>query len=376
MKESLLKNGIIQIATPHSTGTGFVLGVEGLIVTNEHVVRDNREVVVYGFNFRQQIVKVIYLDEKYDLAFLAMPEGFEGNTLSIESNNNSPSVEDSIYAVGHPYGASFVVQPGKITALAQVNYGIPFIHHTALLSSGFSGGPLVNEDGKVIGVNTFLTKKNEFIGFTLPAKRLTQQISGFKKNKARVAAFCGKCELVVSEISIEAHCCPGCKQPLQMASAIKPYEPVGMARTIEQLLSRLGYAAKLARRGANNWDIVKGSAHINISYYEKSGLIIGDSYLCRLPLKDLSPLYQYLLRKNYQLEGLTLSIKGKAVVLSLLIYDRYLNLDTGSRLFEHLFKTADDLDNILIEQYGASWIKEPPTIEKLEEGDDFPELIK
>jgi len=71
-----------------------------------------------------------------------------------------------------------------------------------------------------------------------------------------------------------------------------------MALTIEQLLSRLGYAAKLARRGMNNWDIVKGSAHINISYYEKSGLIIGDSYLCHLPAQDLSPLYQFLLRQN------------------------------------------------------------------------------
>ena len=376
MKESLIRNGIIQIATPHSTGTGFVLGAEGLIITNEHVVRDNREVVVYGFNFRQQIVQVVYLDEKYDLAFLAMPEGFEGNTLSNETSDTLPKVEDQIYAVGHPYGASFVVQEGKITALAEVNYGIPFIHHTAMLSSGFSGGPLLNEQGKVIGVNTFLTKKNEFVGFTLPVERLKQQIIGFKKSKARVAAFCGKCDLVVSEISIEAHCCPGCKKPIQLASDINPYEPVGMALTIEQLLDRLGYAAKLARRGANNWDIVKGSAHINISYYEKSGLIIGDSYLCRLPLKDLSPLYQYLLRKNYQLEGLTLSIKGKAVVLSLLIYDRYLNLNTGRRLFEHLFKTADDLDNILIEQYGASWIKEPPAIEKLAEEDDFPELIK
>ena len=374
MKESLLKNGIIQIATPHSTGTGFILGKERLIITNEHVVRDNREVVVYGFNFRQQIVPVVYLDEKYDLAFLAIPEGFEGATLALEEEQ-SVAVDDLIYAVGHPYGADFVVQSGNITDLAQINYGIPFIHHTAMLGPGFSGGPLINEAGKVIGVNTFLTRKDEFIGFTLPTDRLIQQIKEFKTSNMPVAALCGNCELLVSEVSIEAHRCPGCNHSIQLASAIKPYQPVGMALTIEQLLSRLGYAAKLARRGVNNWDIVKGSAHINISYYEKSGLIIGDSYLCHLPAQDLSPLYQFLLRQNYQLEGLTLSIKGNAVVLSLLIYDRYLNLDTGSRLFEHLFKTADDLDNILIEQYGASWIKEPPTIEKIEE-DDFPELLK
>ncbi len=374
MRKSLLKNGIVQIATPHSTGTGFVLGAEGLIVTNEHVVRDNREVVVYGFNFRQQIVPVVYLDEKYDLAFLAIPEGFEGTTLSLEKEV-PPMLEDIVYAVGHPYGADYVVQAGNISALEKVSYGIPFIHHTAMLSPGFSGGPLVNEAGKVIGVNTFLVNRDEFTGFTLPVGRLSQQIREFKNSKMSVAVLCGNCELLVSEASIESHRCPGCNNAIQLASAIKPYQPIGMALTIEQLLGRLGYAAKLARRGMNNWDIVKGSAHINISYYEKSGLIIGDSYLCHLPAQDLSPLYQFLLRQNYQLEGLTLSIKGNAVVLSLLIYDRYLNIDTGSRLFEHLFKTADDLDNVLIEQYGASWIKEPPTIEKIEE-DNFPELLK
>jgi len=163
MRKSLLKNGIVQIATPHSTGTGFILGEERLIVTNEHVVRDNREVVVYGFNFRQQIVPVVYLDEKYDLAFLAIPEGFEGTSLALEIET-LPAMDDAVYAVGHPYGADYVVQAGNISALEKVDYGIPFIHHTAMLSPGFSGGPLVNEAGNVIGVNTFLVRKDEFTG--------------------------------------------------------------------------------------------------------------------------------------------------------------------------------------------------------------------
>lgn len=361
MNTNQLKNGIIQIATPHSTGTGFLLESEGLIVTNEHIVRDNREVVVYGKNFRQQIVEVLYLDEKYDLAFLAKPAGYEG--AAFELHDGQPTmVGDFVFAVGHPYGAEFVKIEGQVMKVNEMAYGIPFNHHDITLNAGYSGGPLINEDGAVIGVNTFI---DDNPGFTLPVERLKTQLAVYKKSQLHIAALCSNCELLVTEKSIEAHRCPGCGNGILLSSAIPLFEPYGMALTIEKLLKLLGYPPNLARRGPNNWDIIKGSAHINISYYEKTGLIVGDSYLCNLPTTNQKPLFEYLLQQNYKLEGLTLSVKGEAVVLSLLIYDRYLNIDTGQLLFQHLFKTADDLDNILIENYGGTWIKEPPTIEKI-----------
>jgi len=57
------------------------------------------------------------------------------------------------------------------------------------------------------------------------------------------------------------------------------------------------------------------------------------------------------------MEGLTFSVnpKGHEIILSLLIYDRYLNVETGIKLFKHLFEKADHFDNILVEEYGAIW---------------------
>jgi len=55
------------------------------------------------------------------------------------------------------------------------------------------------------------------------------------------------------------------------------------------------------------------------------------------------------------MEGLNFSIKEQDIILSLLIYDRYLNVDTGIQLFKHLFEKADYYDNILVEEYGALW---------------------
>ena len=66
---------------------------------------------------------------------------------------------------------------------------------------------------------------------------------------------------------------------------------------------------------------------------------------------------EFLLRQNATTDGLTFSINpnGQDIILSLLIYDRYLNVDIGIRLFEHLFERADYYDNVLVEEYGAYW---------------------
>ena len=70
---SLARKLVVQIATPYATGTGFIMSAQGVIVTNEHVVRDNIQVVIEGQAFARQQTRVLYQDEKYDLAILALP---------------------------------------------------------------------------------------------------------------------------------------------------------------------------------------------------------------------------------------------------------------------------------------------------------------
>jgi serine protease Do len=66
-------------------------------------------------------------------------------------------------------------------------------------------------------------------------------------------------------------------------------------------------------------------------------------------------LYEYLLRENYENNGFHFSVVGQDVVLSLLIFDKYLNEEVASELLKNLFLKADYYDNILVEQYGGVW---------------------
>ncbi len=353
------RNAIIQIATPYTRGTGFYLSAPHLIVTNEHVVRDNREVVVESQGLSKQLARVLYLDPKYDLAFLEVPDTFKLPEIKL-AERATLSEGDVVLAMGHPFGFDFSAKQGIVSNRAQDLDDVTYIHHDAALNPGNSGGPLVDQEGKVVGVNTFIAKDGNNIGFSLPVEYLINTIEEFKKGSSQEGARCFSCLNLVFQSERPQKYCPYCGAKVQLPSQAEVYEAVGVARTIEELLKKANYDVRFSRRGPNNWEIEQGSAKILISYYERTGLIVGDAYLCVLPKQNIEPIYEYLLRQNYEMSGLTFSInpKGHEVILSLLIYDKYLNVDTGMKLFQHLFVKADYYDNILVEKYGARWKEE------------------
>jgi len=356
-----LRKVVIQIATPYSTGTGFYLKKENIIVTNEHVVRENKRVVIDSSSIEKQRVDVIYVDPKYDLAFLKGPFEEDLPELSI-SDFDKVKLGDKVLAIGHPFGLKFTATEGIISNTLHQQEFVNYIQHDASLNPGNSGGPLLNETGIVIGVNTFTIQNGVNVGFSLPSKYLKKTIEEFDTEKNKRAVRCTSCLNIVFEKEQLDKYCPHCGVEISFIEGIQEYEPYGVSKTIENLFSQLDYNVDLARMGPNNWEIKKGSATINISYHHKTGLIICDACLCLLPSDKIQNLYTYLLKENYRLKGLTFSVKGQEIILSLLIYDQYLNIDIAKALFERLFQAADDYDNILIEQYGAMWKRDPQPI--------------
>jgi len=354
----MFRDLVIQIATPYSTGTGFILKDEGIIITNEHVIRDNKKVVVKGSTFEKALANVIYADPKFDLAFLSIEDFPEIKHNITFTNNFSLTEGDKVIAVGHPFGLKYTATEGIVSNLRHEEDGINYIQHDAALNPGNSGGPLLSSEGKVVGVNTFIIKDGNNIGFSLPIKYVMDTLEIFSSKGKKEAVRCNSCMNIIFEENVEKGYCQHCGAKVILINEIEPYEPVGVNKTIEDMLIQSGYDIDLSRRGPNQWNIKKGSASINVSYHTKSGLIIGDAYLGLLPSQNIKPIYKYLLKENHSLEGLTLSVKGQDIILSLLIYDQYLNVTSAQRLFEHLFEAADHYDNILVEEYGASWRQE------------------
>lgn len=351
----LYRRVLIQIATPYNLGgTGFYLADYRLIVTNEHLVRDNQEVIVEGQDLPRQLAPVVYLDTYYDLAFLQLAQDYGLPAIQMETEAE-PRKGDKVLALGHPFGLHFSNTFGALSNERREQDDFYYYQHDAALNPGNSGGPLVNEAGRVIGVNAFDIEEGHDLSFALPAKFLQESLEAFRAKAAQVAARCFSCRRVVTDRERPSRYCPHCGALLVLPMDVEEYEPIGTAYTVEQMLLALGHAVKLARRGPNNWEIQEGSARIILSYHEETGLITADAHLCHVPSEKAVDLYAFLLRENYQEQGITFSVKGRDIILSVLIYDRYLVVETGQALLRHLFERADYYDNVLVEQFGATW---------------------
>lgn len=351
---NLYKDIVIQIATPYSIGTGFYLKAPNLIVTNHHVVEGNKEVVIEGRAFEKQLVKVVYIDRKFDLAFLepSAPLPIQGVELNL---NDSQQEGEAVVAIGHPFGLKYTATQGILSNVNHKHNDLTYFQHDAAINPGNSGGPLVNQQGEVIGINTFIIKDGQNLGFSLPASYLQKSINDFLKGESIEGSRCVSCLNIVFANTIEDGYCPKCGTKVELPSNVDIYEPIGVRRSIEQILKDLKYNVALARTGPSAWEINRGSAKVTLLYLEEEGIISGHAILCHLPNENIKPIYEYLLRENFRIEGMSLGVSGQEIVLSLFIYDRYFHPETAISLFNTLFEKADYYDNILVENYGAVW---------------------
>lgn len=344
---------IIQIATPHGTGTGFYIKEQNLIITNDHVIKGNSEAVISGKSFPKQTSPVLFNDAKYDLAFIRVPDGVELPDVRISRSHNVKD-GDVVVAIGHPYGLNYTATEGIVSKAKRLQRGINYIQIDAAINPGNSGGPLVNTEGEVVGVNTFIIAGGDNLGFALPVEYLDEDLNEYRSHFGNYVMKCPACGFYVTEQNIDGEYCPNCGTKLEFPTLKKEgeYKPVGAAAVIETILEQLGKDVKLARKGPYSWEVEHGSAKIFINY-NQDGFIVCDSLLCLLPKTNIGPMYEFLLRENYKLEGMMFSVNGQDVVLSTFIFDQYLTYETGLETMKQLFANADSYDGVLIDTYGA-----------------------
>ena len=346
------KKVVIQIATPYSTGTGFYLSHYKLIITNEHVVRGNQEVVLKIYGHKKIKSRVLYIDPRYDLAFIDVPKEIVLPEVQL-AVDYMVQQGDPVIAVGHPFGLKYTATQGIVSNTLHQQGGISYIQHDAALNPGNSGGPLVNAEGSVIGVNTFIIRDGNNIGFSLPVSYLKDSLDEYIVFYDQSGARCHSCSNLVFENTIEEGYCPYCGTKITLPSAIDPYMPVGIVKTIEEILTKQDINIELARIGPNNWVIDHGIAKINVSYNPQSGMIIGESILCSLPKEGIKNMYIYLLEQNYELKNLSLAVYANNLTLTTIHFDRYFNKEVLEKNLVALVKKADFYDGIFIKKYGA-----------------------
>jgi len=145
---------IVQIISDRGHGSGFVVSLNGVIATNHHVVANSRYLAVKLSDGRKVDAVLAVLDPRYDIALLKVNEqvieGLEPLTILPDGEDERIEPGQPVVAFGSPLTQSFMITQGIV---AKVEENI--LLGDFLLEQGNSGGPLLNIEGQVIGINTF-----------------------------------------------------------------------------------------------------------------------------------------------------------------------------------------------------------------------------
>jgi serine protease Do len=169
-----------------SLGSGFVIDPSGIIVTNNHVIADADEIVVRFHDDTSLPAELVGRDEKTDVAVLRVKPDKPLPALAI-GDSSKARVGDWVIAIGNPFGLGGTVTAGIISARQRdINSGPydAFIQTDAAINKGNSGGPLLNIDGEVIGINTAIYSPSGGsvgIGFAVPTSIAENVISQLRE---------------------------------------------------------------------------------------------------------------------------------------------------------------------------------------------------
>lgn len=156
-----------------SLGSGFIVSKDGYVISNEHVIRGAKEVVVRLSDRREFTASIVGTDERSDIAVLKINTD---EPLPVLTLGDSDKLEQGewVFAIGSPFGFDYTVTQGIVSAvgrsLPNENY-VPFIQTDVAINPGNSGGPLFNLNGEVVGVNSqIFSRTGGFMGlsFAIP----------------------------------------------------------------------------------------------------------------------------------------------------------------------------------------------------------------
>lgn len=158
---------------PLSLGSGFIVD-DGKVITNLHVIEDAKYgyVTISGESKKHKIEGYLAVDKTNDLALLSVPS-LVGT--SIEINGNNPEIGEKIYAIGNPKGLSGTISEGIISGIRTFD-NEELIQITAPISPGSSGGPVINNNGQLIGVSVGTLDAGQNLNFAIPTKYVSKLI--------------------------------------------------------------------------------------------------------------------------------------------------------------------------------------------------------
>jgi serine protease Do len=215
-------------------GTGFIVDSAGVVLTNNHVIKDADAITVRLSNDHEYPARVVGRDPRTDIAVVKIDE--HGLIPLAFGDSDAIDVGDWVVAIGNPFGLSHTVSAGIVSAKGRNRDDVPlepsgyynFLQTDASINPGNSGGPLLNLHGDVVGINTAIRGGGaQGIGFAIPINMVKQLLPMLLRDGHFTRSALGVRILDVAKLTPQDRA--ALKLPVDMKGAVVEYTAPGGA---------------------------------------------------------------------------------------------------------------------------------------------------
>ncbi|MEC8383693.1 MAG: trypsin-like peptidase domain-containing protein [Pseudomonadota bacterium] len=180
----------------NNTGTGFFISSNGLLLTNAHVVKDAKTILINLYDGGETTGNVIGIDHETDIALVKTT--IKSTPFIQLEHYRQPQIGDNVYAIGNSFGLNHSVTKGIISALHRnitPHRVEDFIQTDSSINVGNSGGPLINQFGELVGINNMIigvAGGNNGVGFAIPtsiARNISLQLAEHGNTKPGIVGI-------------------------------------------------------------------------------------------------------------------------------------------------------------------------------------------
>ena len=350
---------ITQSGETQGTGTGIFATEDGYIITNSHVILNSKSVSVQVKTYDGELhdAVVVGFDKTTDLAVLKidgtgyMPAEF--------GDSDDLRMGQWVVAIGNPGGEQFSgsITRGVISGLnrsvgSYSSNGMTYIQTDAAVNPGNSGGPILDEDNRVVGVTVSKFTQADNMGFGIRVETLHALLDTIGDlDRTVFQVQCGSCEELIAQ---EEEYCPSCGDKLP-EGVFEEREQSPLGGFVESAIEQMGVNPVLARDGYDSWLFHKGSSEIRIFVYDNSYLF-STSPINLLPKKEVEPVLDYMLSEDFG--PYKLGIEGRQIYIAYRIHLSDITDESEEEIRKNIVDLAfraDAMDNMLVERFGCEF---------------------
>ncbi|MCB9308914.1 MAG: hypothetical protein H6567_02505 [Lewinellaceae bacterium] len=341
MSHNFIKN-VVGVETQFTIGTGFLWPGTNLVITHILNVRDQKQVKLFFDEDRWEEGKLIFVDCE--------------NSIAIFRYEKTNELSDSFFQplplqIGHEWIFAHFISPLRI------EYHTCFMekqqmHQNKIAFNGvehniINGSIIFDKDD---GCGMVIDILDDQCVSTLDFSTISQYIGKLMIQDIGVTKYrCNNDKIGKKEdFNTDIYPCSCCILANHISESGTRF---GIDFIIEQCIENWGYNVAMSRKGSHQWELVKPSLKITITYHEKSGFIVADIFFGRVPLEKSDALFQFLLRENQNLEFVFFSIQEREVYLSLKLIDQYIHEKILNKYMAALIFAGEHYAPILLSEY-------------------------